>query len=70
MELGCAAGRSPLELEDWTWGETLMLVRSRQKAERQRYQALSVIGWESAVLTAKCPWLEPKSNRVSAPLVR
>lgn len=47
-------GGSPPELEDWTWGELLLFVRSRQKAERQRYQAQSVIAWESAVLTARC----------------
>jgi hypothetical protein len=47
------AGRSPAELEDWTWGEILMLAKSWQKAQRQHYQALSVIGWESAVLTAR-----------------
>ena len=48
------AGRTPYELEDWTWGEAVLLVQSVRKAERQRYQAESVIAWEAAVLMAKC----------------
>lgn len=41
-----------MELEDWTQGEILLLVKSRQQALRQHYQALSVIAWQQAALTA------------------
>lgn len=41
-----------MELEDWTQGEILLLVRSRRTALRQHYQALSVIAWHQALLTA------------------
>lgn len=47
------AGRSPLELEDWTWGELCLCVRAFQKGERQRYQALSVIAWREGLVTAQ-----------------
>lgn len=47
------AGYAPQELEDWTWGEVVTAVSAFQKGERQRYQALSVIAWQEAVLTAK-----------------
>ncbi len=47
------AGRSPVELEDWTWGELLVLIRAFQKGERQRYQSLSVIAWRGAIVTAQ-----------------
>lgn len=47
-------GRSPRELEEWTWGEVLLAVRAFQKGERQRYQALSVIAWREAALMAGC----------------
>lgn len=52
MEAGCAAGGSPVELWAWTWGEIVLLVNSRNRALRQHYQALSVIAWQQAVLTA------------------
>lgn len=32
----------------------MLLVESWQEGQRQRYQALSVIAWETAVLTARC----------------
>lgn len=47
------AGLTPGEIEDWSWGEVLLLVQCRQKALRQHYQSLSVIAWQQAVLAAR-----------------
>ena len=47
------AGGSPAEMEDWTWGEVLLLAQSWRKARRQHYQALSVIAWQQAMLGAR-----------------
>ncbi len=52
IEAGCEAGLSPAEAEDWTWGEILLLVQSRERALRRQYQALSVIAWHHALITA------------------
>ncbi len=48
----CRAGKSPLELEDWSWGELLCWLEGREEERRQQLQALSVIAWRAARLTA------------------
>ena len=46
-------GLTPPELEEWTFGEVLLLVRCRRKARRLRQQERSVIAWQQALLTAR-----------------
>ena len=47
-EEGCLAGISPLEVEEWTWGEAAAAVRAYRRRERLRGQALSLIAARAA----------------------
>lgn len=51
-ELACQAGKQPLELEHWTWGEVLTFLEGRAEERRQQLQCLSVIAFQTARLTA------------------
>lgn len=41
-----------MELEDWTWGELISWLEGLEQRQRQQLQALSVIAWRAARLTA------------------
>ncbi len=53
-EEGCLAGISPLEVEEWTWGEAAAAVRAYRRRERLRGQALSLIAARAAERAARC----------------
>ncbi|MGM9538080.1 MAG: hypothetical protein ACI3VN_07100 [Candidatus Onthomonas sp.] len=52
MTAACRAGKSPPELENWSWGELLEWLEGREEERRQQLQALSIIAWRAARLTA------------------
>lgn len=50
--LACQAGKCPLELEHWTWGEMLLFLEGRAEEQRRQLQSLSVIAFQGARLMA------------------
>ena len=39
-------------MEDWSWGELLCWLEGREEERRQQLQAISMIAWRAARLTA------------------
>lgn len=50
--LAITAGVSPLEIDEWTWGELCAAIDGWQRRERQRNQANAVIAYRQAGLIA------------------
>lgn len=49
---GLKVGISPLEIEDYTWGEVLDYVNAQNESKRQEYQILSMIAYRHADLVS------------------
>lgn len=57
---GLKIGISPLEIEEYTWGEVLECVNAHNERKRQEYQILSMIAYRHADLVSS--WVFDKKD--------